>query len=38
MTLPLQIWEDYVEGQEASNGSVVEGKHKEVIKVDDIVL
>ncbi|PKI71224.1 hypothetical protein CRG98_008399 [Punica granatum] len=29
----LKIWEDYVEGQEASNGSVVESKHKEVMKV-----
>ncbi|KAK4783043.1 hypothetical protein SAY86_007417 [Trapa natans] len=29
----LKIWEDYVEGQEPSNGSVVENKNKEVIKV-----
>ncbi|KAK4755127.1 hypothetical protein SAY87_008884 [Trapa incisa] len=29
----LKIWEDYVEGQETSNGSVVENKNKEVIKV-----
>lgn len=30
----LQIWENYVEGQEAVNGSsVVESKQKEVLKV-----
>lgn len=30
----LQIWENYVEGEEVSNGSApVESKQKEVIKV-----
>ncbi|KAL3716227.1 hypothetical protein ACJRO7_007913 [Eucalyptus globulus] len=29
----LKIWENYVEGQEVSNGSAVESKQKEVLKV-----
>lgn len=29
----LQIWENYIEGEEASNGPVVESKQKEVLKV-----
>lgn len=29
----VQIWEGYVEGQEATNGAVSESKQKEVIKV-----
>ncbi|KAG0489901.1 hypothetical protein HPP92_006764 [Vanilla planifolia] len=29
----LKIWENYVEGQETSNGSAAESKHKEVLKV-----
>ncbi|KAJ8772455.1 hypothetical protein K2173_027632 [Erythroxylum novogranatense] len=29
----LKIWENYVEGEEVSNGSVVESKQKEVLKV-----
>eukprot|EP00268_Persea_americana_P054270 TRINITY_DN619_c0_g1_i3.p1 TRINITY_DN619_c0_g1~~TRINITY_DN619_c0_g1_i3.p1 ORF type:complete len:987 (-),score=247.25 TRINITY_DN619_c0_g1_i3:523-3483(-) len=32
-TQRLKIWESYVEGQEATNGSVSESKQKEVIKV-----
>lgn len=29
----LKIWENYVEGEEVSNGAAVEGKQKEVLKV-----
>lgn len=29
----MQIWENYVEGQEVSNGAAVESKQKEVLKV-----
>ncbi|KAI6675768.1 hypothetical protein NL676_003674 [Syzygium grande] len=29
----LKIWENYVEGQEVSNGSAIESKQKEVLKV-----
>lgn len=34
----LQIWENYVEGEEVSNGAAVEGKQKEVLKVILILL
>ncbi|XP_057970333.1 ribonuclease TUDOR 1-like [Malania oleifera] len=29
----LKIWENYIEGEEVTNGSVAEGKQKEVLKV-----
>lgn len=29
----LQIWENYVEGQEVTNGSAAESKQKETLKV-----
>jgi len=29
----LQIWENFVEGEEVSNGAVVENKQQEVLKV-----
>lgn len=28
-----QIWENYVEGEEVTNGAAVESKQKEVLKV-----
>lgn len=31
---PLKIWENYVEGQENTNGSSAESKEKEVLKVE----
>ncbi|GAB2271510.1 hypothetical protein Dimus_006346 [Dionaea muscipula] len=30
----LQIWEDYVEGQEVANGSAAENKQKEVLQIN----
>lgn len=33
MEIMLQIWENYVEGEEVPNGAVVESKQKEVLKV-----
>jgi staphylococcal nuclease domain-containing protein 1 len=34
----LQIWENYVEGEEINSGPVVESKQKEVLKVVEILL
>jgi len=34
----LQIWENYVEGEEVSNGAPVENKQQEVLKVLNILL
>jgi staphylococcal nuclease domain-containing protein 1 len=33
-----QIWENYVEGEEVSNGTTVEKKQQEVLKVLGILL
>lgn len=34
----MQIWENYVEGEEVSNGAHVENKQQEVLKVCSILL
>lgn len=34
ISFPLKIWENYVEGQENTNGPSAGSKEKEVLKVD----